>query len=218
YSNDSKSHPGLLDESCPIEEDLTQCDAYSFAKIKQDAIVTEYGNRLAIPYVIVRPGYVIGPGKSAISGRVGIGTFGIFLHLGGPNRLPLTYVDNCADAIVLAGLRPGIEGQVFNIVDDDLPSSRRFLRLYKKKVAGFRSLYLPHFVSYLACICWERYSRWSQGQLEPAFNESLWRRYWKTAKYSNGKAKHLLGWSPLVPMDAALNMYFDGCRRAHHSI
>ena len=55
--------------------------------------------------MIVRPGYVYGQGKSAITGRVGIGSFGIFLHLGGGNRIPLTYVENCADAIVLAGLK-----------------------------------------------------------------------------------------------------------------
>src|SRR5438874_10347596 len=50
------------------------------------------------------------------------------------NTIPLTYVDNCADAIVLAGLKPGVDGEVFNVVDDDLPSSRRFLRLYKQNV------------------------------------------------------------------------------------
>ena len=58
--------------------------------------------------------------------------FGIFLHLGGSNPIPFTYVDNCADAIVLAGLTPGVDGEVFNVVDDNLPTSRQFLRLYKQ--------------------------------------------------------------------------------------
>ncbi len=83
-------------------------------------------------------------GNEAITNRVGIGTFGLFLHLGGSNTMPLTFVDNCAEAIVLAGLTPGVDGQVFNVVDDDLPSSRQFLRLYKRNVRRFRSLYLPH--------------------------------------------------------------------------
>src|SRR5207302_3097537 len=123
-----------------------------------------------IPYVIVRPGYVYGPGNEPITSRVGIGTFGLFLHLGGSNSIPFTYVDNCADAIVLAGLKRGVEGEVFNVVDDDSPSSRAFLRLYKKKVGGFRSLYVPHAVSYALCFLWEKYAEWSEGQLPPAFN------------------------------------------------
>ena len=64
-------------------------EAYCFAKVKQDEIVEEFGNKFGIPHVTVRPGYVIGPGKQAISGRVGIDTFGMFLHLGGSNKIPL---------------------------------------------------------------------------------------------------------------------------------
>src|SRR5205807_994577 len=83
---------------------------YCYAKVKQDELVTDYGKKFGIPYVIVRPGSVYGPGKEQITGRVGIGTFGVFLHLGGSNTIPLTYVDNCVDAIVLAGLKKGVEG------------------------------------------------------------------------------------------------------------
>ena len=114
-------------------------EAYCFAKVKQDEMVLEYAQRFGLPYVIVRPGYVYGPANEAITGRVGIGTFGIFLHLGGSNTIPLTYVDNCADAIALAGLRPGVDGEVFNVVDDELPTSRQFLRLYKRNVSRFTS-------------------------------------------------------------------------------
>ena len=43
-------------------------------------------------------------------------------------------------------------------MDDDLPSSRRFLRLYKTNVRNFRSLYIPHALSYGLCCLWEQYS------------------------------------------------------------
>ena len=116
-------------------------------KWRQEEFVTSYCGGAGIPYAILRPGYVYGPGKHFLSDRVGIDTFGIFLHLGGSNTVPLTYVDNCAEAIVLAGLTPGVDGEVFNVVDDNLPSSRTFLREYKRNVRRFRSLYLPHAVS-----------------------------------------------------------------------
>lgn len=212
YSNMRKPRLRLLDESCPVEEHPElRGEAYCFAKAKQDEIVSEYGRNFGIPYVIVRPGYVIGPGKKTITSRVGIDTFGVFLHLGGANRIPFTYVDNCADAIALAGVQKGVEGEVFNIVDDDLPSSREFLRLYKRNVRRFSSLYLPHSLSYALCYLWERYSVWSAGQLPPAFNRRKWHAYWKSTRYSNARLKDQLGWKPKVPMAEGLRRYFEAC-------
>src|SRR5205823_10642048 len=76
YSNRHKPRGRLLDESCPIEpHPELRGDPYCFGKVKQDAIVHDYGRRFGIPVVIVRPGYVYGPGKAAITGRVGIDTF-----------------------------------------------------------------------------------------------------------------------------------------------
>lgn len=213
YTNVGKSRWRLLDESSPVEQNAgSSRDAYCFAKVKQDEIVIAYGKRFAIPYVIVRPGSVYGPSKAAITGRVGTGAFGIYLHLGGSNPIPFTYVDNCADATVLAGLTPGVDGEVFNVLDDDLPSSRRFLRLYKKHVGHFRSIYVPHAISYVLCWLWEKYSEWSEGQLPLAFNRNRWHAEWKKTRYSNEKLKARLGWMPKVPMAEGLARYFEGCR------
>ena len=212
YTNCNKPGGKVLDESCPVEDDpVLRGEPYCFAKIKQDEIVMEYGRKHTIPYVIVRPGAVYGPGKNGITGRVGVGTFGVFLHLGGPNQLPLTYVDNCADAIVLAGLTEGAEGEIFNVVDDDLPSSRELLRLYKKNVKRFRTFYVPRVLSYLLCCVWENYSRWSQGQLPPTFNRKGWHAYWKGSKYSNAKIKKV-GWKPRLSTADGLGRYLESCR------
>jgi nucleoside-diphosphate-sugar epimerase len=213
YNNAERTRGDLLDEGCPVERHPeVRGEAYCFAKSKQDEIVVEYGSRYPLPYVIVRPGVVYGPGNLAITGRVGIGTFGLFLHLGGSNSIPLTYVDNCAAAITLAALKPGVDGEVFNVVDDDLPSSRRFLRLYKRHVKRFPSLYLPKAVSYSLCNLWERYSAWSEGQLPPAFNRSRWNSLWKKTRYTNEKLKTRLGWRPLVSTQDGLQRYFEACR------
>ena len=202
-----------LDETCPLEEPAhRRGEAYCFAKVKQDQLVMDYANRFSIPYVILRPGYVYGPGNPAISGRVGIDTFGIFLHLGGSNPIPLTYVENCADAIALAGVIQGVDGETFNVVDDELPSSRRFLRLYKKNVKPFKSLYLPHLASYSLCWLWERYSAWSEEQLPPVFNRSRWYANWKKTLYSNQKLKARVGWTPKVSTADGLELFFKSCR------
>jgi nucleoside-diphosphate-sugar epimerase len=214
YTNRKNPRGRLLNEEGPIEvRPELRGDAYTFAKVKQDEIVAEYGRKLDIPFVIVRPGVVYGPGNESIHGRVGIGTFGLFLHLGGSNTVPFTYVDNCAEAVVLAGLEPDVNGEVFNVVDDDLPSSREFLRLYKREVKPFRSVYVPHAVSYALCWLWEGYSAWSEGQLPMAFSRRTWRAYWKRTSYSNAKLKSRLGWKQKVPTAVALGRHFESCRR-----
>jgi nucleoside-diphosphate-sugar epimerase len=214
YSNRDKKQGRLLDELCPIEEQRhIRGDAYCFAKVYQDEIVADYGKRYGIPYVIVRPGSVYGPGKNQITGRVGLNTFGIFLHLGGSNRIPFTYVDNCVDAIAMAGLKKGIDRESFNVVDDDLPSSRTFLKLYKQNVRSFPSIYVPHLLSYLLCAAWEKYSTWSEGQLPLVFTRMRWNVEWKKTAYSNAKAKARLGWVPRVSMAEGLKRFFDDCRK-----
>jgi nucleoside-diphosphate-sugar epimerase len=218
YSNQGK-RGNLLDESSPVERrPETRGDAYTYAKVKQEEIVEEYGRKFGLPYVFVRPGVVYGPGNESIHGRVGIGGFGVFLHLGGGNKIPLTYVDNCAEAIVLAGLKPGVDGEAFNVVDDDLPSSRRFLRLYKRNVRNFRSIYIPHVLSYSLCYAWEKYSAWSKGQLPPVYCRAGWHAAWKKSCYSNAKLKNKLGWEPTINMAEGLRLHFEACRlKAEHA-
>lgn len=214
YSNRKNSGGRLLDESAPMEKHPgDRAEAYCYAKVKQDELVMEYGRNCGLPYVLVRPGVVFGPGKNSITGRVGTDTFGLFLHLGGGNSIPFTYVENCAEAIVLAGLKPGVEGEVFNVVDNDLPSSRQFLRLYKRQVRPLRSVYVPHVISFLLCWLWESYSAWSREQLPPVFTRREWAAYWKRTRYSNAKAQRLLGWTPRVPMAEAMARYFADCRK-----
>jgi nucleoside-diphosphate-sugar epimerase len=204
YSNLGLRRGALLDENCPLEDaPQKRFDAYGFGKLKQEELVREYREKYKLPYVILRPGYVFGPGKTELNGRVGINTFGFFIQVDGSHLLPLTFVDNCAEAIVLAGLKAGVDGEVFNVVDDDLLTSRQFLRLYKKKVNRF-SVRIPYFVAHLLSLIWEKYSNSSQGQLPPVFNRRRCSAEWRSNRYSNRKLHDRLGWKPKVKMDEAL--------------
>ena len=207
YSNLSLKHNSLLDETCPLETaSQERFDAYGFGKLKQEEIVREYAKHHRLPCVTLRPGYVFGAGKQELNGRVGIKIFGPFIQVNGSNLLPLTYVDNCAEAIVLAGLTPAIDGEVFNIVDDDLLTARQFLKTYKV-ARRFRSVSVPYWVAYGACYAWEKYSKWSKGQLPPAFNRRRCVANWKSQRYSNEKLKTRLGWKPRVPMKQAMETF-----------
>lgn len=213
YSNLRMKRGALLDESAPLEEDFqARCDPYGYGKLKQEQLVERYHRESGVAYVTVRPGAVFGPGKTALSGRIGVDTFGVFLHLGGSNSIPLTYVDNCAEAIVLAGVIPGIDREVLNVVDDRLPSSRSLLRDYKRHAGWFRSIPVPYPVTSLLCRAWEAYSRRTSEQLPPRFNKRRCSAEWKGNRYSNEKLKRMLGWTPRVPIEDAMKLYLESLR------
>jgi nucleoside-diphosphate-sugar epimerase len=208
YSNLHLRRGALLDESAPLEDaPQERYDAYGFGKLKQEELVREYGRSREMPYVILRPGWVFGPGKPELTGRIGIGTFGFFVHLGGSNVLPLTFVDNCADAIILGGVVPGVDGETFNIVDDEAFTSSQFLDAYKRRVGRFFSLRIPYPIAYVFCRLWEEYSRRSGGQLPPVFNVRRCCAEWKGNRYTNRKAREGLKWTPSVRMADAIDAF-----------
>jgi nucleoside-diphosphate-sugar epimerase len=216
YSNRKLQRGALLDETCPLEDaPQERFDAYCFGKLKQEQLVKEYGQERGLPYVIVRPGAVFGPGRRDPSGRVGINTFGFFVHLGGSNPLPLTFVDNCAEAIVVAGLKHGVDGEVFNVVDDERLTSRQFFNAYKKKAKPSFSVSVPYFLAYGISVLWEKYSKWSKGQLPPAFNRHRCAAEWKGNRYSNEKLRETLGWRPRVPMEQAMEAFLAQFESRH---
>jgi len=218
YSNVHMKRGALLDESCPIVSTSSPgIYPYTFAKTEQDHLVMRYGTERDLPWVIPRLGAVYGPGNrgDSITSRVGINTFGFFMHLGNSNIIPLTYVENCAEAIILAGLKGGVEHQVFNIVDDELPKSKDYLRLYKKRVGSFFSMKIPYRLFYLFSYLWEKYSIYSKEQIPlMAFNRSRTSIMWKGNTYSNEKAKRLLGWTPRWTYSEATEKYFEFLRKS----
>jgi nucleoside-diphosphate-sugar epimerase len=208
YSNLGLERGELLDETCPLENaPQKRFDAYGFGKLKQEELVRQYGIERRLPHVIVRPGAVFGPGKRELSGRIGINTFGFFIHLGGSNQLPLTFVDNCAEGIVLSGLKSGVDGETFNIVDDELVTSKELLAAYKSVVQPFFSLRVAYPLAYGFSWAWEKYSEWSKGQLPPVFNRRRCAAEWKGNRYSNRKLREQLGWRPRVPMKQAMKAF-----------
>jgi nucleoside-diphosphate-sugar epimerase len=204
YSTLGLKRGAILDEGCPLEDSPQErYDAYGFGKLKQEEVVRRYGSQYGLPYVILRPGYVFGPGKQELSGRVAVNTFGFFIQVNGSNLLPLSFVDNCADAIVMAGLKPGVEGEVFNVVDDELLSGRQFFKAFNKNRKYFL-VCIPYVLAYLLCLLWEKYSAWSGNQLPPVFNRRRCAAEWKRCRYSNEKLRERLDWKPRITLAQAM--------------
>ena len=148
-------------------------------------------------------------GRHEVTGRVGIGTFGLFLHLGGSNTIPFTYVDNCAEAIVLAGLVKGVDGEVFNVVDDDLPSSRQFSAPIQeeREDASNRSM-CPMLLSYVLCYLWEKYVAMVRRTIAAGFQSRADGTPNGGRRATATEIENKLGWTPKVSTEEGLRRYF----------
>jgi 2-alkyl-3-oxoalkanoate reductase len=196
-----------VDEGTPLEARPSLRDLYSQAKLRQEKLFWEYHEKFGFPLTVLRPGVICGPRGSAFSARVGLSLFGVFLHLGGDNVLPLSYVDNCAEAIVIAGQSKDAEGHVYNVHDDDLPTCAAYLAEYKKSVKPIRSLRVPYFALAVGSRLIERYHAYSKGQLPAIFTPYKTATTWKGNRFDNSKLKGL-GWRQIVPTKEGMQRTF----------
>jgi nucleoside-diphosphate-sugar epimerase len=204
--------PGaVVDESTPLEPRPEKRDLYGQCKLRQEQLFWEYHRGKGIPLTVLRPGVIYGPRGSALSSRIGLKMPGIFLFMGGDNLLPLTYVENCAEAIVYAGRHAPGKGEVYNVLDDDLMSCREFFRRYTREVEPLRSVTLPYPLLKAASSLVERYHHYSRGQLPAILTPYKVAAIWKGTTFDNQKLK-ALGWRPTISTEEGLRRTFDDLR------
>jgi nucleoside-diphosphate-sugar epimerase len=192
-----------IDEKTPLENYPELRDPYSHSKLRQEQLFWEYQRKDGFELVVLRPGIIYGPGGGAFSNRVGLQIGPVFFHMGGSNLLPLSYVVNCAEAIVLAAGHPDTAGQAYNVHDDSLLTASQYLREYKRHVKRIRSIRLPYFVTMMLARSLEAYHRRSQGQLPGIITVYKAAAAWGGNRFDNAKL-HALGWRQLVATSDAM--------------
>jgi nucleoside-diphosphate-sugar epimerase len=203
YGTTEMRRGATLTEESPLESRPHLRDPYTYSKVAQEQAAREFAGAHGLPLVIVRPGVIFGPGRGVLSSRVGLQFGTLLIRMGGRQTLPYTYVDNCAAAIRQAGFAPGIDGEALNIVDDDLPTAAQLVRRLARRRRKPRSVWVPG-----ACIgplsgLYEWYHWYSQGQVPGVITRYRSAALWKPLRYSNAKARRLLGWRPAVSFDEA---------------
>jgi nucleoside-diphosphate-sugar epimerase len=201
-----------VDERTPLETHPELRDIYSHSKLRQEQLFWEHRQKAGFELVVLRPGVIYGPGGGAFSARVGLQIGPLFFHLGGSNLLPLSYVVNCAEAIVFAGTHADSAGQVYNVHDDNLPTASRYLREYKKHVEPIRSVRLPYFMTRVLARSLEAYHRRSQGQLPAIVTRYKAAAAWGGNRFDNSKLR-ALGWRQLVSTPDAMAANFAYLRQ-----
>ncbi len=199
-----------LKENSAIERDPLERDEYTQTKLIQEELIQEFQqNHQNSQVTTIRPGLIYGKDNiwsTLLGGQL---TDNLWLRIGGYATMPLTYIENCADAIVCAGERPQAIGQIINIVDDNLPTQRT----YVKKLQQFR-LPIPKTIpinyTLMRSIAWTfwKYNKivlQGQARLPGIFNPVILDARFKHFRFSNKLAKQILNWQPEYSLDAALD-------------
>ncbi|GMV92726.1 MAG: oxidoreductase [Candidatus Hydrogenedentota bacterium] len=212
YSYIDKWSHTVLKETTPIEPRLKERDDYCLTKVMQENLVREYAEREGLQLTVLRPGIVYGRDNlwtACLGAQAGERWW---IRIGAGAKLPLTYVENCADAIVLAAERPEAIGQTFNIVDNRCPSHRKYIRLLRKRLSPPpRVIPVPWTLMRAICrMAWiaNRMFFKGDGKLPSILIPARMHARCKPLRYSNVRLRKTLGWSPRYSLREALDRSF----------
>ncbi|MFI4860289.1 MAG: NAD-dependent epimerase/dehydratase family protein [Phycisphaerales bacterium JB063] len=123
----------VVDEDFPLEPDPDARDEYAKTKLLQEQMVRDHAESTGMSLTVIRPGVIYGA-DNLPNGWTGqqLGEKR-WVRIGANAQVPLTYVEHCAEAHVLAAVKDEAVGRTYNIVDADPPTQRRYIKLLQKK-------------------------------------------------------------------------------------
>jgi UDP-glucose 4-epimerase len=201
-----------MDEGTPLENNPYAMGGYTIAKVWQERVVSRFAEKYSWNVTIVRPGFIWGPGHAEIAG-MGRKFGRIYLLFGPFTRLPLSYVDNCADCLLAAVENPAASGEIFNIIDGDEVRVWQYVREYARR-SGQRGFLLPvpyHVglgLAQLAAFTSRRLFG-SKGKLPSLLTPRRFESQFKPMRFSNQKLRAKLKWTPSLSFKQCLDRTFS---------
>lgn len=206
-----------IDETTPLEAKPEARDEYAQSKLIQEEIVQAWGraddDHASRGVTILRPGVVYGPDNWWTARLGAILSDRTWVRTGSWATLPLTYVENCADAIVAAAeqIEAG-SSAIYNVVDDETPTQWTYLRQVRKRMDRPVRV-LP--------VCWTvmrmlARSAWltnrlvfrDRARVPGLLSPARLHARCKPFRYSNQRLKAGLGWNPRYRLCEALDRCF----------
>ncbi len=209
----------LLTEESPLDDDPALRDEYARTKLIQERLYREFGALPDQEVTILRPGMIYGP-NNLWHALLGADVGPRFLRIGRNATLPLTYVENCAQAVVdtaeaLAARPDELAGEIINIVDDHLPTQQTYAEQVAARIETPPTISIPWPAMNAATTLLKKAnSRLVGGRAKfpgIAVPDRLHARF-KPLRYTNNKAKRLLGWTPRYSFTEALDRSVEAVR------
>lgn len=191
----------IIDEKSPLAIDPFKRDEYCQTKMMQERIALESAKRNGWRCVALRPGVIYGR-DNLWTARLGSQSREHkWISIGRFAPLPLTYVENCASAILLAVEYDGPEQTpILNVVDGTTPSQRTYINFLKKNMAGKIGIVgVPWMLMrFLARTAWlfNRIFLKGHGKFPGLLVPDRLHARCKPFRYPNRKIVSTLGWVP----------------------
>jgi nucleoside-diphosphate-sugar epimerase len=200
-------HDGVtITEDSPYESESDARGLYSRSKLAADRLALFEAQRGA-PVTVLRPGLLYGPGKRPPLARQSFSVNGLKLILATPRyTLPLSYVDNVADAVLLAATCEGSVGMAFTVVDENARQADYTAAYRTAARERWRPVFLPVATLKIAARVLER-ALGVVGRRSPVTYHQL-RRATDSAWYDCTRAERVLGWRPAVSVREGLHRSF----------
>lgn len=206
----SRHHRGT-DESAPIE--LRGIDGYTRTKAEAEFVLQRYRREWGFPSVILRPGFIYGPGDRHVLPRLIEKLFDGSLRMIGKGERVLNnmYVENLVDAVLLAMEKPDVIGEVYNLCDDRLVTRREFVGTICDHFGRPLPRSIPEPLAKLAVGPIEALARLRGADTAPLLTQARMKFMTKNLDFSIEKAKRQLGYRPAID-------FREGMSRALESI
>jgi nucleoside-diphosphate-sugar epimerase len=188
-----------VNEDAQLER-LPQCrGAYSWAKQHAEMLVTSAMNREKPAVVVLRPGTIYGPGAPLFTSMLGLAVGRrLFIVFGsGDFQLPLVYAENLVDAIVACIRNEAANNQIFNVVDADTVTKKKYMNSVMKRLTPDAIVvYVPLKLLLTLTWCQEKLMR-ILGR-PPLLTVYRVLSSQKRVRYSTSKIEKAIGWRSCV--------------------
>jgi predicted dehydrogenase/nucleoside-diphosphate-sugar epimerase len=196
-------------EASPYEPRPGERGAYTQTKLAAEAMVIEAIGERGLPAVILRPGQIVGPGAERTTPNGTLAIAGRWIAVGPRSQtLPLVYVDDVVDGLLLAADRPEATGRIFNLVDPHTVTQGEYLDRARARLGGELRLHrLPAGVFIALAAGVELLGR-MLGRGVPLTRYRA-RSLRPLANFDTTAAQTMLGWAPRIGLRRGLDLTFS---------
>lgn len=202
-------HHFQTDETTP--PDKHGIDAYTRTKAEAEDVLHTARNENDFPFVIIRPGFIYGPGERHVVPRVveTVAAGRMKIIGSGKKVINNTYVGNLVDAIMLAIENEQAIGEVFNVCDGRLVTRLEFIGAIADYLNKPRPGHVPEWLARAAVGVFETTGRLLGMKTAPLLTNTRMKFMTLNLDFSKAKAERMLGYQPRVDFQEGIREALD---------
>ena len=188
----------VIDESFPLQ---VTGFPYSDTKAEAEKIAFAYAQEPGLPVVVIRPTFIYGPGDRTFLPEVvdAMRRHEMAFFGSADNTIPLCYIDNLVDAVLLALTRDEAVGQGYIVSDGAVVSWKELTDLLADRLDLPKvKRTIPLSAAKAVAVGAETLAKLEKSTQRPALTRYELAFGGRDLRYSNGKIVRELGFSPRV--------------------